>query len=71
MFSPNLKISLGRATVWFIHLPGWAESLAAAVTYCLLFWPGWLEASPVTLASLGTRETHRLASKLPSDGAYI
>lgn len=71
MFPPNIKMSLGRATVWFIHLPGWTESVTIALTYRLLFRPGWLETSPVTLASLGTRETHYLASKLPSDGAYI
>jgi len=71
IFPLNLKISLGRATVVFIDLPGWAGSLTIALTPGLLFWPGWLETSPVTLTSLGTRETHHLASKLPSDGTYI
>lgn len=62
MLPPNLKISLGRAMVWLIHLPGWTGSLAVALTYHLLFWPHWLDTSPVTFVSLGTCETHHLAS---------
>lgn len=48
--------------VWLIHLPGWTGSLAVALTYHLLFWPHWLDTSPVTFVSLGTCETHHLAS---------